>query len=423
MQYVTPDKLSGLFKEVYGDEILNLLPDVALITKMVPFVERDKEEGNKYHQPVIVSDEHGVTYASASAGAFALNDHIAMTMQDAQIEGSQILLRSAISYDTAAKASSNKKAFVKAFQLVVENMLTSIVKKLELSMLYGGVGLGVADEASVINSTTAAITLTTASWASGIWVGSEGAQVQFYLLPNETLISSGSDSIFRISAIDTDNRSITVTGSSTGITALSTALAGAGQANIYFRGAKGNEMAGLDRIITNTGTLFNINAASWNIWRGNTYSAGNGALTMSKLLSANARAVDRGLNEKATLWVNPRTWSNLNSDLAALRKYDGSYNRKRLENGTEAISYYAQNGEIEVISHNCVKEGMAYLIPMKQVKRIGAQEVSFNTPGRGDEIFSQLPNNAGYELRVYTDQAIFLQTPSRAVKITNIVNS
>lgn len=422
-QYVTPAQLTGLFKEAYGDDVYNLIPDVAKVVKMVPFVQRDKEEGNKYHQPVIVSNEHGVTYAGPSAGAFSLNNSISMTMQDAQVEGSQLLLRSAISYDAAAKASNNKKAFVKATELLVENMMESITKRLELCVLYGGTGLGIGDSSVNVDATHTTVTFLTATWASGIWAGSEGAQLQFYTYPADALVSSGADSIFSVTAVNTDARTITVEGTATGITALDAALASTGQASAYFYGSHGSEMAGLDKIITNTGTLFNINATTWNLWRANTYSASSAALTIGKVLSATAKAVDRGLNEPVTLLCNPKTWSNLNNDLAALRHYDQSYSRRKLDNGTEAISYYGQNGEISVESHNCVKEGEAFILPFKRVRRLGAQDVSFKTPGRGDDIFTQLANNAGYELRIYTDQAVFLETPARAVKITAIVNS
>ena len=65
----SPAELSGLFKEAYGDSIENLIPEAAKLTKLIPFVQRDKETGNKYHQPVIVASEQGVTYAAADAGS------------------------------------------------------------------------------------------------------------------------------------------------------------------------------------------------------------------------------------------------------------------------------------------------------------------------------------------------------------------
>lgn len=418
-----PANLTGLFKEAYGPDVNNLIPESAKITKMVNFVPRDKETGNLYHQPVIVSNEHGVTYATVDAGAFALNTAISMQMKDAQIAGAQILLRSSLSYDAASRASNNVKAFMKATELMVQNMMESGTDRLEIACLYGASGLATCSSSVNTNATTTVVQLSTATWATGIWLGKETCKIQFY--NGSSLISSSTDSIFTISVVDVANRKLTVTGTATGITALDSDLAGAGAGvtKVFFNGAYSNEMSGLDTIITNTGSLFNVDAAAYNLWKGNSYSAASAALTMGKILSATSLAVQRGLNEKATVFMNPDTWTNVASDLAALRKYDGSYRREKAENGVESISFYHQNGELELVGWNKVKEGEAFIIPMKRVRRLGSTDFTFKTPGREDEIFLHLADNAGYELRLYTDQAIFLETPARATKITGIVNS
>ena len=180
-------------------------------------------------------------------------------------------------------------------------------------------------------------------------------------------------------------------------------------------------MAGMRKIIQNTGVLFNIDASQYNLWKGNTVSV-TGQLTFGKLLAGISKAVQRGLNEKVIVAVNPDTWANLATDLANLRRFDGSYDKKKGELGSENLVYYGQNGEIEVISHNMVKAGECFVFPPKRAKRIGAQEVSFKTPGREDEIFLHLPNNAGFELRVYSDQSLFLEMPSRCVYLTGFTN-
>ena len=146
----TTTDLSGLFKEVYGESVVSLVPESALIVKEIPFVAREKQLGNKYHQPVIVQMEHGVTYAGADAGAFTLNNAISMKTQDAQVQGAQMVLRSTLDYESAARASGSKSAFMDATQLQVENMLQSLTKRLELSLIYGaaatGLGTGVTPE-------------------------------------------------------------------------------------------------------------------------------------------------------------------------------------------------------------------------------------------------------------------------------------
>lgn len=418
-QYTTPTQLSGLFKESYGDEVQSLVPDSAKLTKIIPFVSRDKELGSKYHQPVVVTSENGVTYAAADSGAFALEDSVSMTLQDAQIQGSQMLLRSAMSYDAASRASNSKKAFVKGTELLVENMMESLHKRLEISLLHGQVGIGVNVSSVNVDATHTTIQLTTASFAAGIYSGIEGAKVQFYLVSNNNLVSSGADSVFAIDSVDIDNRKIVVSGTATGITALDAAA----DTNIFFKGSYGNEMAGMAKIISNTGTLFNISAVNYVLWKGNTYSAGSAALTMAKILSAVGKGVQRGLDEKVCVAVNPLTWANLASDIAALRSFDSSYDPKEQKSGTESLKYIGQNGEIEIISHNLVKEGEAFIFPPKRCKRVGAQEASFKTPGREDEIFLHLPSNAGFELRVYSDQALFIEAPAKCIYISGIVNS
>jgi len=251
-----------MFKEQYGDEILQLVPDVAKLIKMVPFVESEKEIGNLYHQPVIVNNEHGVTYAAQNAGAFPLNSAIPLTMKDAQVPGAQILLRSAIDYESAARASNDTKAFKKATGLLVQNMMESMRKRLEIASWYGADPDGIGQASSSVNTdtTTTVVQISTASWATGIWAGMESAKIQFYTDAADALVSSSTDSIFTVSAVDVANRQLTVTGTTTGISALDTALSAA--CNIFFNGAKAKEMSGISKILQNATTLFNVDAAS-----------------------------------------------------------------------------------------------------------------------------------------------------------------
>ena len=419
----SPAQLSGLFKEAYASDIQNLVPEVAKVLKMVPFVSRDKETGNLYHQPVVLSQEHGITYASPSDGAFVLEAAVAMNMGDAQLQGSQMLLRTALSYDAAAKASNSKKAFVKATDLIVDNMLESMSKRVEIALLYGGSGLadiavGGFDETAP-SATTATFVVTEASFAAGIWSGLENAKIEFY--NGSSNANSDSDKNIKITAIDIDTRTITVEGSANAIEDIND-ISASNALKVFFKGAYGKEMAGLDKIITNAGLLFNINAANYALWKGNSVST-TGSLTMGKVLKAVSKAVARGLNEDVVVLVNPDTWADLASDLAAIRMYDSSYSSKKAENGSESICYYGQNGKIDIVSHNCIKASEALIFPVKRVKRIGAQEISFETPGRSDEIFLHLPDSAGFELRVYCDQAIFVETPARCVKISGFTNA
>lgn len=419
--------LSGLFKVVYGSRITNLIPETSKLTRAISFAEADRI-GKDFEQPVVLTYEHGYTYAAPGAGAFALRQPISMTMKNAIVDGYQGVLRAQMDYETAAKAvAQGEKSFAKATKLQVENMMESATKRLELDMFYGQVGIGATSSSVNQSSTTTLITLTTASWATGIWSGMEGCAISFWKQSDGTLVSSGTDAVFTVTAINVTNRTLLVTGSATGISALDTAIA-AGACDIYFDTARAsasswNQMVGLSKIITNTGTLFNIDGSVYNLWTGNTFDCANATLTFGKIVQGLARPSGRGLSEKVTVYLNDRTWANVLQDQAALRKFDASYSSEDLKNGSRALTFYSQNGEVEIQPYNCIKEGEAYAIPLKRCKRIGAQDISFNSLGNEGRIFRELTDSAGFEYRLYADQSIFCETPAKLLKFQNIVNS
>ena len=414
---VDPGQLDGLFKEVYGDSVENLVPETARLINDVEFTNSTKV-GDSYHQPVILTNEHGVTYAGPDAGAFDLNAANALTMKDASVQGYQMLLRSQISYDAAARAvSGGDKAFESSTGLLVANMAESLGKRLEISMWYGQDGICEFDTEVASTATTITAEATSGSWASGIWSGLEGALVDVY--EGASKLNTTGD--VTVTTVDTDTQQVVLTAAAADITAISDVLTDGSPAtrvvDVHFKGAYGNEMPGVNSIITNTGSLFGIDASAYNLWRSNV-STVTGALNMAKVLDSVSKAVDRGLDEDVKLYVAPSVWATLNSDESDLRRYDSSYTGTKSESGTESIMYHGQNGKIEVVSHNVIKEGDAFVMPTRRWKRIGATDITFRNPGKGGEFFRELETKAGFELRSYLDQSIFCETPARNVKIT-----
>ena len=211
-----------------------------------------------------------------------------------------------------------------------------------------------------------------------------------------------------------------VTGTDTGITALDGALNSA-NAYIFFNGAYGEECAGIFKQLANTGSLFGIDAAVYGLWKANLYNVNSSQITMRKVLKGAAVAFGRGLEGKCRVCLNPLNFADLASDLAAYRRYDGSYSRSKAENGAEKISFYGQNGEIEIVGHPVIKPKDAALIDMKHMRRLGSTDITFNLPGLGGRIFTLLPSKSGFELRNYSDTAIFIDAPARFVYFQNIV--
>lgn len=422
----SPSVLSGLFKEVYGAGPINLVPEVAKLVKMIPFVSSDKELGNKYHQMVVTSLEGGVSYAAADAGAFDLNESISMATQDAYVQGSQVLLRSALSYDAASRASNDKKAFQKVTQLLVENMVETLNKRLEIGLLYGQSGIAAGTTGAKAGSGSSeyvVLTVSDAEWAPGIWAGMENTRVT-------CKVSSSYYGPFKVKSVDFDNKTVTLQEDAdavTGETGDADNIASATIADVFFYGAVNQstgahrEQLGLDGIITTSGTLMGIANTTYALWKGNSVTV-SGQLTMGKIFSSLNKPINKGLDEEVTAFVSPATWANLSSDQAALRYFDSSYKGGEAENGFESIKYRYQNGLINVVAHSCVKEGECFIIPIKRFKRVGAQNVSFKTPGMGDDIFLHLQNKAGYEIRVYTDQALFPEAVAKCLKISGFTN-
>lgn len=407
----TVSTLNGLFKEQYASQIVNLVPDDVVLQKEIGFEQSDKLLGKQYHQPVLLTHEHGFTFAAPGSGAFSLNDAIAVTMKDASVDAYQILLKTQIDYETAAKASTGgKKAFASTVGLLAENMTLSTKKKLEVELAWGGAGLAIVTGYA---SATRTITVATPEWAPGIWAGTEGMPIDIY-----TGATKENTNACFVQSVDIDARTITLASGTT-----FTANPTAGDV-IWYGGAKGNEMSGMYSILSNTGSLFGIDAGTYNLWKAASYSNSNAAYLLASIQKAVAKGAARGMMGDALALVSVKTWADLMNDLAALRRVvEKSSKGADYTIGAENIAIYSQNGKLEIKPYLYMKEGYSFTVVKDYWKRIGATDVTFRLPDRGDEFFRHLETKAGYELRCYTDQSLFCEAPCKNVLTTGIVNS
>jgi hypothetical protein len=410
-KFGTPDNtvgnLNGLFKETYADKLKELIPDGVKLLNLIKFMAKDKQPGNLFHQPVILQQEHGVTFASSDDDAFNLQPPVAGAVKDAQIRGNPVLMRSVLGFTAASRAvQGGKQAFMDATKYLVKNMLDSLSKKLEIEMLYGQMGYG-----TVASVSTTAITITTAEWAPGIWAGAVGMPIEIRSANGVT--SRGS---FKIVSVNMDTRVITVNADAQAAGVVATDV-------IWHNSAYGNEFPGIHKILTTSGTLFNIDTSTYNLFKGNEYSAGSGALSFQKLNKAVARAIEKGLDSKVLVLVNPRTWADLLSDQAALRKFDSSYSPVKMENGARSLMFYSNNIDMQIESSIYVKEGYAYMLSLEDWVRVGSSDITFKRPGYEGDFFREQENSAGYELRLWSDQALLCVAPGRNTLIKDIVNA
>lgn len=420
--------LSALFKEVYAPELLNHVPDAAMLVKELKFSGVETTTGGQFVQPVVLTREHGFTYASSDDDAFTLGGASAMTVKRAYLLGSQLVGQGQLGYEAAARASKGKAAFAEATELLVENMIESAAYRLEQSFLYGQSGLGAVQTTTAASPTS--VRISAATWAPTTWAGIEGAKL--------SIVSSDFATIRALNAVvqsvnmdedDTANvRTITFTAALPGVvTAGDLVFFGGAITGTVGGAATKKECLGLNGILTTSGTLFGLATSTSPLWKGNTYSVG-GALTVTHILKAAKRARDKGLKEPAKLLVSPKAWLDLVNptmdpkDTAGARKIDSSYSAKKVEFGTESILIHGPQGQnIEVVPHAYVREGDAFLVPFKVMKRVGASDIDFKTPGMpSEEMFIHLQSVAAYEFRCYANQALFIDAPAKCVKLTGI---
>lgn len=411
--------LQGWFKTSYADKIVDLIPDSTYFAKEVKEVSSELQPGGVYAQPVTLTSEQGITKAAANAGAFALNAPVALASRQAQIQGSQLLLRSALDYESVFR-SKNKNSFIAATKGVIQNMIKSMYFYIEADMLWGQSGIATVAAGGIAGNT---MTITTAEFASGLWLGSEGRLIR---IESALGVLRGTATVV---SYDITARTVTV----------DAMPAGAAATDVVFFAADGatgaNSMLGLFPMIqASTGLLFGINRATYNLWRSaGTFTAGSAPLTFNKLMHAITQAANKGLGDdirEIDVILNPQTWTDLGNDTASLRRLDAKYSPDKAMVGQEAIEFHCQAGTVSLHSHKMMKEGYAIVGPKcsRALEAVGAQpKPTFELPGMvsgGEKQYLKpMENNAGIETRLYANTSLFTTKIAQFVIIDHIVNS
>lgn len=425
--FTTRTVMEGYVKDIY-DKIVDPIPREADILKDVPFKGGAKMLGNRLLLAVMTSEEGGFTH-SVSEDAVTLEDAISMESQQAIVDGYTIALNGKVSYLMAERASSSRKAFMEITGHKMQNMVTSSKKRLACELLHGQRGIGVAS-----TSTTATVyctvVLTEASWAPFIWQGKKNHLVEAYLADNSARVTSVTGP-FKIVSVNTATRTVkfeeTVAGDAADLDTYIGAHADA--VNFHWNktidpGPVWSTMNGMIKIAMNTtATLFDIDAAATDVWQGNEYACGGAPLTLAKILDGAGVLADRGTTAKLVLRVSNKTWQNIFTDQAALRRYGAEIRDLKL--GGRAIDIAYQGTSISVLGDGFIKRGEALLYEPSKWSRVGAKDLSFKVAGapRDEEIFIHDPSKLGFAYRYWGHQAAFCEMPSHQMVFTGIVNT
>lgn len=431
--------VQSLFKKFYGD-LKDLVPSGYILQEEIKFDER-KRIGEAYVECLILSNETGITFGGNSAEVVDINPAAAGVVKQAELKDYQTILASVIPFQTLSRSADNgDQAFLAASKHVVKNNLKSHHAFLEIALWYGqstaGLGYvsftsatyrGVAftNGAATLNSVVFAtggidatnkyILFNPGSFASGNWVGMEGVTLYEIATSSGAIVASG-----KLVSVNSEYGYIQV--DFTPIAATSTT-----SHKLVFKGWESTlEVAGVFKIMQNTGSLFNISATTYPLWKGteyNAYSTGTtaGKLTFAHVTGAVGQAVNRGgLDSDVTVICNPRSWTSLLTEQAALRDHDASYKPAAFEQGAKAIKFYGQAGYVEIKSSRHMKEGHAMVMAKEDWSRFGSAKVSFKVPGIDGELIIPLENQTGYAFRSFGSQCVLCSAPARSVLISNI---
>lgn len=417
--------LNGLFKKRYADKEKQLVPDHVKLYNNIPFSASQKI-GASYDEPVVLSYESGFTYGGTTGTAFTLNAAKQMNMQNASIQSAELVLRSVVAIGALNRSASKEQAVSKALDLMIANMLKSIYHRLEVQMFYGQSGIGVVEANPSVTTNGSAVLIKDAEWAAGIWNGTVGAEIEIFAAGLATkrgiYVIQGyslSDKSITLSEVDSTG---TVTGDLTDIVATDV---------IFFKGAcvaggtpTKNEFLGVHGISQEKSSLFGISNSAEPLFQGSVVNVGTDATTNAALLSQGkveegiSAMVEKGLMEEmVAVYVNPKHWDDLLAEQDAKRRHNSAGGK--VQSGAREVEFFGQNGTIKIIASTFVKEGYAYIICEKDLKRIGSVEVTFNRPD-GKDYFRHLEDVHGMEARCMSDQALFTSRPAAICQLRYI---
>lgn len=384
----TKSTLASRLKEVYPEGITQLVPSKCELMKRLKF-KNDVSPGELARFDVQLAHEGGFSFGT---GDVTLNAAVAQVAAKAEVEGKGVYLRSRVAYDLITAAKDSKKAFARFNDSKFIPMVESFKKMEEVVALDGGRGLGVVS--GVVGQV---ITIDDASWNAFRWLGAEGRTLEAF-----TAVSGGSqhDGDIVVASVDVDLKAITVTGTCSSIV---------DNDILFLKGQRGNEPRGLMGIAKETSTYYNINPATYALWKANSYNVGTSALTLAKILEAAGKSANKGCDEKLTCLVPILCFQSLVSDEAALRQYGADYNGKA-ENGFDSIKFLGASGLIEVLPHQPMREGEFVLFPERLTYLIGSQEAT-NSIGKDGDIVFDVEASTSKEMRMMANWTVFCEKP------------
>lgn len=414
----TVSSLNGSFKQRHLPKLQKLVNEDQVLTREIPFEEGIKE-GALFRQPVYLTRPHGITF-SASDSAPTLVAPVAAQTKELSFDAYQMIMRERISYDAADRMAGNEAAYITSTGDLPTWLRLSHMHYVEMMLWYGQSTNGIGVVSSVSTNT---ITITAASWAPQIWVGSENMRLDVY--NSTTFVKTVSVTSYNLDFAVAAGGTVTVD-NAIGIT---------GAYVLHPAGSYGNTYRGIDDIITESTSQFGQSPTTYNLLKGIDHDCGSATLKFKTLLHGLAKAKAKGLSKRALLLLSEFSFPDLVDEVEAARTdaqrsgkghgKDSPFRGTEIERGADSMTVHSPSGTLEIqVSSYCMK-GYAYgMIKDGSWKRYGTSDVTFTMPGgkNNEEFYMHLPDVAGYELRTWSNFANYTPRAGSNVRFKNIVN-
>jgi hypothetical protein len=413
--------LDNMLKEQYLSKGLqDVRPDFTVLMSTVPFVGGSEKAGSELIWPVVTSREHGFTALGQNGAIVDLKKATKARTAQAKVVSYPFMGRTQIDNVSISRAKQGPQAFVNALEYKISNLQESFVILNEQELLYGGSGLGKVAAGTTASLDTVGdvgtVVLDESEFADHIWIGCEDMELE----------SAAGKAKVRVTGYDIEARTLEVV-----VIEAGTALA-VGDL-LHRNGFRENVGPGLQTLFSQTsGTLLGIAQASNPLWRVN-QSTSVGLLSFEKVADAVAKAVGRGLAEKLTLHVHPLVFASLMPDFNTLKDTGANYKSrifttssevKKMEHGVYGITFIVGSVEVVLVANPFIKIGHAFGVADGELMRCGSTDITYKIPGEEQEkYFHRLPDIAGLELRVFSDQALFSVTLNKHLHMSGITLS
>jgi hypothetical protein len=415
--------LIGIYKRTFASRIIDLTKNENPLLDSLSF---EQKIGENFQQPVDLTLEQAFTAAvnttlPSGTGYGGYLEPIAGLTDRALVTPFSIHGRMSVSYTALSEAAkSGDQAFTSAAAHIIKRGTRSHAKRLEIQLLRGRRGIGVVESVSGAG-TSRAIVLTASSWAEGIWSGMTGARLDLYDglgTQASPWLKTAQASTITVTSVVPSTRTVNVSGTdaATGLQLIAAGVLLTFETATVAENAENTmEMPGLKQWARNTGSLFNISAATQPLWAGNVYSDSVGTPSLAKFIDALTSPSSYGLMNAISIGViPPRALNTLISDQAALRRYGAS--EKTGKNGFSVLEFNVQTGTLRMQPHAYQSDGEFDIYCPESAVRIGSTEIEFINRNNGVErLVLESATSPSGEMRSLSNQTLFCPAPRHLV--------